>query len=116
MLPASSAPTAPLTTAAAVFAALGDSTRIGIVVRLSTAGPLSITRLAEGAGVSRQAVTKHLHALASAGLLRDRPRGRERIWELDPEQLDAARSCLEQISLRWDAAIERLRALVEAER
>jgi DNA-binding transcriptional ArsR family regulator len=74
--------------AAPVFAALGDATRLRLVVRLSVDGPLSIARLSEGAGVTRQAITKHLHALADAGLAQDSRRGRERIWELDPGRLE----------------------------
>src|SRR2546428_8000572 len=53
--------------AAPVFAALGDETRLRLVARLCTEGPLSIVRLSAGAAVTRQAVTKHLHALAAAG-------------------------------------------------
>src|SRR5688572_15972503 len=56
--------------AAPVFAALGDETRLGLVVRLCTGGPMSIARLTAGAGVTRQAVTKHLHVLGGAGLVR----------------------------------------------
>lgn len=65
--------------AAPVFAALGDETRLGLVARLGSEGPLSITRLTERAGVSRQAITKHLCALSDAGLVKSRRRGRERI-------------------------------------
>lgn len=96
-----------------VFAALGDPTRLGIVARLCVEGPLSITRLSAGAGVTRQAITKHLHALAEAGLVSDRRQGRERIWELKPNRLDMAHRCLDQISAQWDAAIGRLKAFVE---
>ena len=99
--------------AAPVFAALGDETRLGRVSRLVDQGPLSIARLAEGAGVSRQAITKHLGALAKAGLVKSRRRGRERIWRLEPRRLGEARSYLERISARWDDALERLRRLVE---
>ena len=38
-------------------------------------GPLSIARLSAGAGVTRQAVTKHLHTLGDAGLVRHSRRG-----------------------------------------
>ena len=79
-----SAAAAKLTEAAPVFAALGDATRLRLVARLCAGGPLSIARLSEGAGVTRQAITKHLHALADAGLARHSRRGRERIWELEP--------------------------------
>ena len=54
----------------AIFAALGDETRLQIVGRLCEDGPLSIVRLTDGTEVSRQAVTKHLHVLEEAGLVR----------------------------------------------
>lgn len=98
-----------------MFAALGDTTRLRLVNRLCVAGPLSISDLSEGAEVTRQAITKHLHALAEAGLVRDSRRGRERIWELEPKRIDKARRWLDQISEQWDAAIDRLKAFVEDE-
>jgi len=102
-----------VTRAAPVFAALGDETRLELVARLSADGPLSIVRLTEGAGVSRQAITKHLHALAEAGLVRSLRRGRERIWQIRTGRLAEAGRALEQISEQWDRALERLRAFVE---
>src|SRR2546423_4256814 len=110
-----SAAAARVTEAAPVFAALGDETRLKLVARLCGDGPLSIARLSEGAGVTRQAITKHLEALADAGLVHDSRRGRERIWALEPSRVERARRCLDQISNQWDAAIGRLKAFVEAE-
>ena len=101
--------------AAPVFAALGDETRLAIVARLSTGGPQSIVRLTEDARVSRQAITKHLHALEDAGLVRSKRDGRERIWEIQPKRLADAKRFLDQISDQWDAALERLQAWVEDE-
>ena len=49
-----------LTEAAPVFAALGDTTRLAVVARLCAEGPLSIVRLSDESGVTRQAITKHL--------------------------------------------------------
>jgi DNA-binding transcriptional ArsR family regulator len=72
-------PSRPEAAAAPIFAALGDETRLRLVTRLSADGPLSIARLTEGVGVARQAVTKHLHLLAEAGVARSfppRPAGR----------------------------------------
>jgi DNA-binding transcriptional ArsR family regulator len=102
-----------LTAAAPVFAALGDPTRLRVVARLCADGPLSIARLTDGAKVTRQAITKHLHSLAGAGLVRGRRNGRERIWELQPERLEIAQRSLDQISAQWDSAIGRLKAFVE---
>ena len=70
-------------------------------------------RLADGASISRQAITKHLRALEDARLVRSFRDGRERIWELQPARLAEARRFLDQVSRRWDAALGRLRAFVE---
>jgi DNA-binding transcriptional ArsR family regulator len=104
-----------LADSAPLFAALGDATRLRIVARLCNDGPQSIVRLTEGADISRQAMTKHLCALEDAGLLRSGRDGRERIWELQTKRLADVRRHLDQISDQWDAAIGRLRALVEKE-
>jgi DNA-binding transcriptional ArsR family regulator len=96
-----------------VFAALGDQTRLRLVVRLGRDGPLSISRLSEGTGVTRQAVSKHLRVLASAGLARGSRQGREQLWQLDPSPLAEARRSLELISHRWDQALARLKAALE---
>lgn len=106
-------PPAQLARAAPVFAALGDATRLALVERLCAGGPQSITRLAREVPVSRQAVTKHLEALEGAGLAASRRSGRERVWELRPGELEQVHAWLEEISLGWDAAIGRLRAMVE---
>ena len=82
-----------------IFAALGDATRLQVIARLSTDGPLSISELTEGSEVTRQAVTKHLEVLATAGLVRDFRQGRERMFELRTRQLEEA--------------LERLRKMVE---
>ena len=102
-----------LAKAAPLFAALGDETRLELVARLCASGPQSIVRLTDGTKVSRQAITKHLHALAEAGLVRSTRDGRERIWQLQTKRLSDARGYLEQISAQWDDALERLRAFVE---
>ena len=86
---------------AAMFAALGDETRLGLLQRLSAEGPMSITRLTQKAGVTRQAVTRHLDVLETAGLVRSRRQGRERVWQ-------------RAIPARWDVALERFRKIVEA--
>jgi DNA-binding transcriptional ArsR family regulator len=102
-----------LTEAVPVFAALADATRLGLLGRLSVEGPVSITRLTEGTGVTRQAITRHLYALGDAGLVRNARRGRERVWDLDLKRLEKAKRFLDQVSAQWDAAADRLKAFVE---
>ncbi|HEY4211680.1 MAG TPA: metalloregulator ArsR/SmtB family transcription factor [Steroidobacteraceae bacterium] len=97
---------------AKVFAALGDETRLRIVSRLCSGGPLSITRLTAGSDVTRQAITKHLDVLQDAGLVRGVRLGRERVWKLEPSQLEQSRRYLDQICGQWDQALGRLKALL----
>ncbi len=85
---------------------------LGPAAVVDAGGPSSIARLSEGAAVTRKAIAKHLRALADAGLVRARRRGRERIWELEPARLDVVQQCLDQISAEWDAVIGRLPAFV----
>src|ERR1700737_801080 len=103
-----------LDSAAPIFAALGDPTRLTIVTRLGAGGPLSTMSLTAGTEVSRQAITKHLRALEDAGLVRGGRVGRDRVWELQIARFAQLRGYLDQISAQWDEALARLRTLVEA--
>jgi len=98
---------------APVFAALGDETRLQLVARLSTAGPLSIAKLTEGFPMTRQAITKHLRVMEDAGLVRSTMQGRESLWMLQDARLAAARRQLQRISSKWDERLDRLKRLVE---
>src|SRR5437870_12150516 len=102
--------------AVVLFAALGDATRLSLLTRLAVDGPLSITRLSEGTGVTRQAITKHLNTLGNVGLVRHTRRGRERVWELERKRLEKARVYLDHIAAQWAAAGARLKAFVEDRR
>ena len=96
-----------------VFAALGDRTRLALVIRLSAGEPRSISQLAEGSRLTRQAITKHLHVLEQAGIVRCTRAGRESRFSFDPEPIDGARQYLDRVSAQWDQALSRLRAFVE---
>ena len=99
--------------AAPVFAALGDETRLRLVAVLCAGGAMSIAQLTSGTQITRQAVTKHLHVLADAGLVRDVKAGRERLWEFEPAQLEEARTSLAAIARQWDHALTKLKLAVE---
>jgi DNA-binding transcriptional ArsR family regulator len=99
---------------APVFAALGDETRLRLIALLCAGGALSIAQLTAGTDITRQAVTKHLHVLADAGLVRDLRQGRERLWEFEPSRLDEARRSLETIAQQWDRALGRLKSMLES--
>jgi DNA-binding transcriptional ArsR family regulator len=102
--------------AAPVFAALGDNMRLSLVARLSSGEPLSITALSKGLPITRQAVTKHLHVLADAGLVGSERSGREQMWMLQPQSFREAQHYLEIITEQWGAALNRLKSYVEDEK
>jgi DNA-binding transcriptional ArsR family regulator len=98
---------------APLFDALGDPNRLRIIVRLCDLGPSSTSQLTGVIPVTRQAASKHLQLLESAGLVTSSRRGRERVWTVQTEPLGRASDYLTQLSRRWDAAVDRLRAYVE---
>jgi len=91
----------------AVFAALSDPTRRGILARLAD-GEASVTALAEPYDMTLPAVSKHLKVLERAGLIE---RGREAQWRpcrLNPKPLKRAADWLERYRRQWEETFERL--------
>ena len=100
-------------TQAPLFAALGDETRLALVMRLAAGAPHSISQLTRGTRLTRQAVTKHLRVLERAGIVHAVRAGRESRFELDPKPMQAIKTYIELVSERWDDALEQLKAFVE---
>ena len=98
---------------ARLFAALGDRTRLALVSKLCGGQPRSISQLAQDSALNRQAITKHLRVLESAGIVHSTRSGRESRFELDPQPLENLREYLERVSAQWDWALLRLKTLVE---
>ena len=73
----------------------------------------SIARLTEGTNLTRQAVSKHLRVLESAGIVRLVRVGRKSRFELEQHAIDDVRAYLDQVSKQWDNALARLKLLVE---
>src|ERR1700755_223593 len=94
---------------AAIFAALGRGTRRGWVAKLADGQPQSISRLAEGSTITRQAITKHLRVLEDAGVVQSIRIGRESLFEFRSEPLKELQSYLERVSEQWDEALKRLK-------
>ena len=105
--------TSSLRKSAPIFSALGDETRLRLIAVLCAGGAVSIAHLTSGTEITRQAVTKHLHVLADAGLVRDIKVGRERLWEFEPTRLEEARRSLDVIARQWDHALSKLKLAVE---
>jgi DNA-binding transcriptional ArsR family regulator len=93
-----------------VFSAIADPTRRSVIRLLSEHGPGSATELAGRLAVSRQAVAKHLAALAAAGLVEVAAvEGREKRFRLTPAPLADAASWMASVGAEWDDRLEALR-------
>jgi DNA-binding transcriptional ArsR family regulator len=97
----------------AVFAALADPTRRGLLERLSRGDAVTASGLAATLPISRQAVSKHLAALNAAKLVRADRVGRETRYELRTEPLDDAARWIEAVGAEWDERLAALRRSVE---
>ena len=93
----------------AVFAALADPTRRGLIETLSRRGRESVTGLAAGLPISRQAVAKHLAALRAAKLVSAERVGRTTLYELQPDGLAEATRWIETVGAEWDQRLAALR-------
>jgi DNA-binding transcriptional ArsR family regulator len=99
---------------AAVFAALGDETRLALVTALCSGELRSIAQLTDGSRLTRQAITKHLRVLEGAGIVHGTRAGRESRFGFDPAPLNELRDYLGRVSAQWDEVLARLKALVES--
>lgn len=100
-------------THASIFAALGDKTRLALLAKLCHGQPCSISQLTADSTLTRQAITKHLRVLEGAGLVHSIHRGRESLFQFNPEPINEMKEYLELVSSQWDQTLARLKAFVE---
>jgi DNA-binding transcriptional ArsR family regulator len=89
---------------------LSDPTRRQVFERLR-AGPRSVGALARGLPVSRPAVSQHLKALQTAGLVAHRSEGTRNVYYIDPHGLGELRRWLDGF---WSDALESFKNEVAA--
>ena len=92
-----------------VFSALSDANRRRLIETLAQRDSATQRELAAELPVSRQAVGKHLAALADAGLVEASRSGRNTRYRLTPAALEGAVSWIERVGSEWDARLAALR-------
>jgi len=95
-----------------VFQALGDATRRAMLERLS-AGPMSVSLLAEPFKMSLAAVVQHLQVLEEAGLVKTEKLGRVRSCRVEAAGLRAAEDWLRVRRPEWDRKLDRLEEFLD---
>src|SRR5919205_4118549 len=91
----------------AVFTALSDRTRRGIVARLS-AGEATVKELAEPYAMSMQAVSQPIRVLERSGLISQGRHRQTRPCRLEPAALETALSWIEESRRTWSQRMDRL--------
>jgi DNA-binding transcriptional ArsR family regulator len=96
--------------AEAVFTALADPSRRGILAALAASGPATATDLATRLPITRQAIAKHLALLADAGLVAAEPGERRRVrYRLQSAPMQVAQQFLAALARDWDSQLDALR-------
>jgi len=90
-----------------VFHALGDPSRRAIMEKLS-AGPISVSRLAEPLDITLAAVVQHLQVLEECGLVQTEKVGRVRTCRIEPAGLSVAQQWIGERRSMWERRLDRL--------
>jgi len=98
---------------ASVFAALGDETRLALVAKLAGGQPHSISQLTKGSQLTRQAISKHLRVLKTAGMVQSVRAGRENRFAFSPRPIEEVQEYFDFVSEQWDQALSRLKSFVD---
>src|SRR3954447_25051547 len=80
------------------FTALGDPVRRALVARLSR-GPATVNELAEPFDITKQAISRHIQVLETAGLITRSRDGQRRPCHLVPAALEALTSWIDTYRL-----------------
>lgn len=95
-----------------LFRTLADPTRRAIFERLCRDGEQTVGALTARAGVSQPAVSKHLGVLKLAGLVRDRPEGRQTHYSAQLAALAPLTDWTRQMTGFWEARFDGLEDLL----
>lgn len=95
-----------------LFRALGDPTRRALFERLVREGEQTVRALTDHAGISQPAVSKHLGVLKSAGLVRDRPDGRQTHYSVEPKGLAPLVDWIKLYGAFWRERLDKLEDLL----
>jgi DNA-binding transcriptional ArsR family regulator len=96
-----------------LFKTLADPTRRALFERLCHEGEITVGALTAGAGVSQPVVSKHLAILKQAGLVRDRPAGRQTHYSADSRALAPLIDWANQMTKFWEGRFDALEDLLK---
>ncbi len=102
-----------MTTVDAVMRTLADPTRRAVFERIVNAEEITVAELTRGSGVTQGAISQHLKLLKQAGLVADRPEGRNVHYRADPKGLAPLVDWMALYAVFWRERFANLRTLLK---
>jgi DNA-binding transcriptional ArsR family regulator len=102
-----------MTTIDAVMRTLADPTRRAVFERIVQSEEITVAELTRGSGVTQGAISQHLKSLKQAGLIADRPEGRNVHYRAQPEGLAPLVDWMSHYGVFWRERFANLRTLLK---
>ena len=96
-----------------VMRALADPTRRALFERVAASDEITVVELTRGSGVTQGAISQHLKSLKQAGLVAERPEGRNVFYRADPQGLAPLVDWMGHYGAFWRERFANLRTLLK---
>src|SRR6187402_328412 len=97
----------------AVMRTLADPTRRAVFERIVGSDEITVVELTRGSGVTQGAISQHLKSLKQAGLVTERPEGRNVYYRARPEGLEPLVTWMDHYGVFWRERFQNLRDLLK---
>lgn len=97
----------------AVMRALADPTRRAVFERIAKSDEITVADLTRGSGVTQGAISQHLKSLRQAGLVAERPEGRNVYYRARPDGLAPLVDWMDHYGVFWRERFANLRSLLK---
>ena len=100
-------------TITAVMRALADPTRRAVFERIVNCDEITVVELTRGSSVTQGAISQHLKSLKQAGLVCERPEGRNVYYRAEPRGLEPLADWMSHYGVFWRDRFANLRNLLK---
>jgi DNA-binding transcriptional ArsR family regulator len=100
-------------TITAIMRALADPTRRVVFERIANSDEITVVELTRGSSVTQGAISQHLKALKQAGLVSERPEGRNVYYRAQPGGLEPLADWMNHYGAFWHERFADLRNLLK---
>jgi DNA-binding transcriptional ArsR family regulator len=100
-------------TISTVMRTLADPTRRAVFERIVSSDEMTVVELTRGSGVTQGAISQHLKSLKQAGLVAERPEGRNVFYRAEPKGLAPLVDWMSHYGVFWRERFANLRTLLK---